>query len=170
MPASVAYSDGVRSVTYQLTKRCMVIGRRTAAETADIEVPAEVFPDVSRQYALLPSSPNTPETDALKDAAEPTERQTYVLICASLTRSSIRHSSCDSPAVACRHAEIVLNGEDWLLQPISANRTVHNPTFLNAQPVVGPCKLAHGDTIFLGAPLRALPVDPVSAHARRSAA
>ena len=83
----------------------------------------------------------------------------------SLTRLSIRHSSCDSPAVACRHAEIVLNGEDWLLQPISANRTVHNPTFLNAQPVVGPCKLAHGDTIFLGAPLRALPVDQASAHA-----
>ena len=85
MPASVAYSDGVRSVTYQLTKRCMVIGRRTAAETADIEVPAEVFPDVSRQYALLSSSPNSPETDGLEDAGERTERQTYVLICASLT-------------------------------------------------------------------------------------
>jgi hypothetical protein len=43
---------------------------------------------------------------------------------------------------------------------------VHNPTFLNGQPVEGPCKLAHGDTITFGAlPLRALPVDPVSAHA-----
>ncbi len=73
MPASVAYSDGVRSVTYQLTKRCMVIGRRTAALTADIEVPAEVFPDVSRQYALLPFSPISPETDGLKNAAERTE-------------------------------------------------------------------------------------------------
>ena len=169
MPASVAYSDGVRSVTYQLTKRCMVIGRRTAAETADIEVPAEVFPDVSRQYALLPSSPNTPETDGLKNAAERTERQTYVLICASLTRSSIRHSSCDSPAVACRHAKIVLNGGDWLLQPISANRTVHNPTFLNGQQVFGSCKLVHGDTIILGAPLRARPCRS-GIGARRSAA
>ncbi len=120
---------------------------------------------MSRQYALLPSSPNSPETDGLKDAGERTERQTYVLICASLTRMSIRHSCCDSPSVACRHAEIVRNGEDWLLQPISANRTVHNPTFLNGQPVVGPCKLAPGDTITLGAPLRALPADPVSAHA-----
>jgi hypothetical protein len=165
VPASVAYSDGARSVTYQLTKRCMVIGRRTSALTADIEVPAEVFPDMSRQYALFPSSPNSPEMDGLKVAGERTERQTYVLIYASLTRMSIRHSSCGSPAVACRHAEIVLNGEDWLLQPISANRTVHNPTFRNGQPVVGPCKLAPGDTITLGAPLRALPADPVSAHA-----
>ena len=165
MPACIVYVDGTCSITYPLTKDCMVIGRRTAAETADIEVPAEVFPDVSRQYALLPSSPNTPETDGLKNAAERTERQTYVLICASLTRSSIRHSSCDSPAVACRHVEIVLNGGDWLLQPISANRTVHNPTFLNGQPVVGSCKLAPGDTITLGAPLRALPADPVPAHA-----
>jgi pSer/pThr/pTyr-binding forkhead associated (FHA) protein len=77
----------------------------------------------------------------------------------------IRHSCCDSPAVACRHAEIVLIGEEWLLQPVSAHRTVRNPTLLNGQPVVVPCKLAHGDTIILGAPLRALPVDPVSAHA-----
>ena len=80
VPACILYFDGVRSVTYQLTNRSMVIGRRTATavQTADIEVPAEVFPDVSRQYALLPSSPNTPETDGLKDAAERTERQTYV--------------------------------------------------------------------------------------------
>ena len=49
VPAFVVYSDGARSVTYQLTKRCMVIGRGAAALTADIEVPAEVFPDVSRQ-------------------------------------------------------------------------------------------------------------------------
>ena len=78
VPACILYSDGARNVTYNLTKRRMVIGRRTAALTADIEVPAEVFPDVSRQYALLPSSPNTPETDGLKNAAERTERQTYV--------------------------------------------------------------------------------------------
>jgi len=76
VPACILYSDGARSVTYHLTKRCMVIGRRTAALTADIEVPAEVFPDVSRQYALLPSSPNSPETDGLKDTGEGTERQT----------------------------------------------------------------------------------------------
>ena len=87
VPASVAYSDGVSIVTHRLTKQCMVIGRRTATavQTADIEVPAEVFPDVSRQYALLSSSPNSPETDGLEDAGERTERQTYVLICASLT-------------------------------------------------------------------------------------
>ena len=78
VPACILYFDGVRSVTYQLTNRCMVIGRRTMVPTVDIEVPAEVFPDVSRRYALLPSSPNTPETDGLKDAAERTERQTYV--------------------------------------------------------------------------------------------
>ena len=170
VPAFVVYSDGARSVTYHLTKPCTMIGRRTAAPTADIEVPAEVFPDVSRQYAPLPSSPNSPETDGLKDAADRTEKQTQRLICTHMCVATrldkrIRHSSCDSPAVACRHAEIVLNGEDWLLQPISANRTVQNPTFLNGQQVVGPCNLVSGDTITLGAPLRALPADPVSAHA-----
>ena len=82
VPACILYSDGARSVTYQLTKRCMVIGRRVVKPIAEIEVPAEVFPDVSRQYALLPSSPNSPETDGLKDAGERTDRQTYVLICA----------------------------------------------------------------------------------------
>ena len=49
VPACVVYTDGARSVTYDLTKGCKVIGRRTDTPTVDIEVPAEVFPDVSRR-------------------------------------------------------------------------------------------------------------------------
>ena len=118
-----------------------------------------------RTPLFLPELAGNGRTRRCRRTDRETDICTHMCLTNSLTRLSIRHSSCDSPAVACRHSEIVLNGGDWLLQPISANRTVHNPTFLNGQPVVGSCKLAPGDTITLGAPLRALPADPVPAHA-----
>ena len=60
VPACIVYVDGTCSITYPLTKDCMVIGRQAVGLPADIRVPTEVFPDVSRQYALLPASPNLP--------------------------------------------------------------------------------------------------------------
>jgi hypothetical protein len=116
VPACILYSDGVRTVSYQLTKPCMVIGRRTATVGADIEVPCRIAWYAAGVTLYVCAGPRRGVPRRIEAVSSP------------IPGIALVRPATTADTTECRHAEIVLCGAEWQLQPVSTNRTVHTQT------------------------------------------